>query len=146
MRAIRCKNTKPEMILRKALHAKGFRYRLHVKTLLGCPDIVLPKYKAIIFVHGCFWHGHRCPLSKVPKTRTQFWLSKISQNIVRDNIAHTKLIENNWRIAIVWECALKGRFRPPINILINELTEWLTSGQNLTIELQGIWIAGISND
>lgn len=137
MRAIKSKNTKPEILIRKALHARGFRFRLHVKTLSGSPDIVLLKYKTVIFVNGCFWHGHRCHLSKTPKTRTEFWLAKISDNMGRDMLSHEKLLATNWRVAIVWECAIKGRSRPVFDTLINNLVDWINDPQSRGIELAG---------
>jgi DNA mismatch endonuclease (patch repair protein) len=108
MRAIKSANTKPEILVRKALHAAGFRFRLHSKNLPGKPDIVLPKYRTVIFVHGCFWHGHDCEYFKVPKTRTEFWLNKITENKRRDKINADKLIELGWRVLVVWECDTRG--------------------------------------
>lgn len=137
MRAIKGKNTKPELLIRKALHAKGFRFRLHMKTLPGSPDIVLPKYKTVIFVNGCFWHGHHCHLSKTPKTRTEFWLAKISDNISGDMLSHNKLLETNWRVAIVWECAIKGRTRQVFETLVNNLISWIYEPRSQGIELAG---------
>jgi DNA mismatch endonuclease, patch repair protein len=107
MSQIKAKNTKPEMLVRKFLHANGFRYRLHVKELSGKPDIVLPKYKTVIFVHGCFWHGHKgCKYYAVPKTRTEWWLNKINGNIANDNKA-IEALKNDWKIITLWECDLK---------------------------------------
>jgi DNA mismatch endonuclease, patch repair protein len=96
------------MLVRKALHAAGFRYRLHSKNLPGKPDIVLPKYRTVIFVQGCFWHGHDCKYFKVPKTRTEFWLNKITENKTRDKINADKLSELGWHVVLVWECATKS--------------------------------------
>jgi DNA mismatch endonuclease (patch repair protein) len=108
MSQIKGKNTKPEMIVRRFLHANGFRYRLHVKDLPGKPDIVLPKYKTVIFVNGCFWHGHEgCKYYVVPKTRTEWWLEKINRNIANDQKAYKALKEIGWKIIEVWECELK---------------------------------------
>ena len=102
MSRIKGKNTKPELQVRKFLHANGFRYRLHVKDL---PDIVLPKYKTVIFVHGCFWHGHEgCTKSKLPLTRTRWWQKKILNNIANDKMAINSLLHNNWNIFVVWQC------------------------------------------
>jgi DNA mismatch endonuclease (patch repair protein) len=110
MASIRSQHTRPEMLVRRHLHALGFRYRLHRKDLPGKPDIVLPKYQAVVFVHGCFWHGHRgCRFATVPATRTEFWTAKISANQARDAAAEFKLREAGWRIAIVWECALRAK-------------------------------------
>jgi DNA mismatch endonuclease, patch repair protein len=107
MSRIRSSNTKPEMLVRKFLHAHGFRYRLHVKNLPGKPDIVLPKYKTIIFIHGCFWHGHKhCKYFTVPKTKTEWWLNKINGNIANDEKAVKELKKQGWKIIIVWGCEL----------------------------------------
>lgn len=108
MSRIRSGNTKPEMLVRKFLHAQGFRYRLHVKDMPGKPDIVLPKYKTVIFVHGCFWHGHEgCKYYVVPKTRTEWWLNKINGNKANDVKAVRALKKDGWKIINVWECDLK---------------------------------------
>lgn len=108
MSKIKGKNTKPELLVRKFLHKHGFRYRLHVKDLPGKPDIVLPKYKTVIFVNGCFWHGHEnCKYYVVPKTRTEWWLTKIRGNITRGNTAALFLQERGWKVMCIWECALK---------------------------------------
>ena len=121
MSRIKAKNTKPEMLVRKFLHANGFRFRLHGHNrpstrsgegkgvrLPGKPDIVLPKYKTIIFIHGCFWHGHKgCKYFVVPKTRTKWWLNKINTNKANDEKAVKALKKDGWKIIIVWECKLK---------------------------------------
>jgi DNA mismatch endonuclease (patch repair protein) len=112
MSRIRSGNTKPEMIVRRYLFAQGFRYRLHVKQLPGKPDIVLHKYKTIIFIHGCFWHGHYgCRYYVVPKTRTDWWLDKISKNQVNDEQNVNKLMNAGWKILTIWECELKKAIR-----------------------------------
>ena len=110
MSRIRSKNTKPEMLIRKFLFANGFRYRIHVKNLPGNPDIVLPKYKTVIFINGCFWHGHvGCKYYVVPKTRTEFWFNKINQNAANDIFAQNQLSELGYRIIIIWECEIKDK-------------------------------------
>lgn len=110
MSCIKGKDTKPEMLVRKFLHAQGFRYKLHDKTLPGKPDIVLPKYKTVIFVHGCFWHGHKnCKFFIVPKTRTDWWLQKINGNIANNEKAISALQKGGWKIITVWECDLKPK-------------------------------------
>jgi DNA mismatch endonuclease (patch repair protein) len=110
MSRIKGKDTKPEMLVRKFLHAHGFRYRLHVKKMPGKPDIVLPKYKTVIFIHGCFWHGHEhCKYYVIPKTRTEWWLNKINSNIANDRKAYTALKNEGWQIITLWECQLKQR-------------------------------------
>src|ERR1700710_2293127 len=108
MSRIRSKDTKPEMLVRRFLHKNGFRYRLHVKGLPGKPDIVLPKYKTVIFIHGCFWHGHEgCKYYVVPKTRTEWWLNKINSNTANDIKAEQSLKIKGWRVLTLWECDLK---------------------------------------
>jgi len=108
MSQIRAKDTKPEMLVRRFLHAKGFRYKLHDKSLPGKPDIVLPKYRIVIFVHGCFWHGHEnCKYFKIPKTRTKWWTDKIKGNKANDEKAVKALKKDGWRIINIWECDLK---------------------------------------
>jgi DNA mismatch endonuclease (patch repair protein) len=108
MSQIKAANTKPEMLVRKFLHAQGFRYSLHKKTLPGKPDIVLTKYKTVIFVHGCFWHGHaNCKYYKVPQTRTEWWLNKINRNKANDEKAVKALKKAGWKVITVWECKLK---------------------------------------
>ena len=108
MSQIKGKNTKPEMLVRKFLHARGFRYKLHDKTLPGKPDLVLPKYKTVIFIHGCFWHGHHgCRYFVVPKTRTDWWLAKINGNKDNDSKAMRLLKKDGWEIITIWECDLK---------------------------------------
>lgn len=126
MRAIRNKDTKPELCLRKALHANGFRFRLCVKNLPGTPDIVLPKYHAVIFVHGCFWHGHSCHLFKWPSTRPEFWREKIGRNRANDHKATEALLASGWRVGIVWECATHGAGKN-IEDVAQRLAGWLRS-------------------
>lgn len=107
MRAIKSGNTKPELLVRKALHSRGFRYRLGGSGLPGRPDLALPKYKSVIFIHGCFWHGHDCRYFKVPATRTEFWLEKIHSNQKRDRASIEALQALGWNVIVVWECSLK---------------------------------------
>ncbi|ATG48275.1 very short patch repair endonuclease [Celeribacter ethanolicus] len=135
MAAIRGADTKPEMLIRRGLHARGFRYRLHDRKLPGKPDIVLPKHRAVIFVNGCFWHGHDCPLFRWPATRQEFWRTKITGNIERDARNIDMLLVSGWRVATVWECALKGRGRLSPEAAIDSLTRWICSeGQRLSLE------------
>ena len=108
MSRIRGKDTKPELLVRHFLHSCGFRYKLHDKSLPGKPDIVLPRYRTIIFIHGCFWHGHaRCKYFKVPETRTEWWLDKIKRNKLNDAKGLTILKKEGWKVIVVWECELK---------------------------------------
>ena len=112
MSQIKGKNTKPEIMVRKFLFANSFRYRLHSKKLPGKPDIVLPKYKIVIFIHGCFWHGHEnCRYFVVPKTRTEWWVAKIIQNKKLDSENYLKLTNMGWKVITIFECKLRKEFR-----------------------------------
>lgn len=129
MSKIRSKNTKPELLIRSLLHRRGFRFRVHVKDLPGKPDIVLAKYKAVIFINGCFWHGHQgCSLFKLPGTRSDFWEQKIARNQINDNKAIVALLEKNWRIAIIWECSIRGKNRNPAQV-ITLIENWLVGSE-----------------
>jgi len=124
MSRIKGKDTKPELLVRKFLFANGYRYRLHVKNLPGKPDIVLPKYKTVIFVHGCFWHGHaNCKYYVVPKTNTDWWLQKINGNIAKDAKAVKALKKAGWKIITIWECKLKPALvEKTFNALLKKLS------------------------
>lgn len=137
MSGIRGKNTKPELLIRKALHHRGFRFRLYDKTLPGKPDIVLPKYHAVIQVQGCFWHGHNCHLFKWPSSRSEFWKDKIEGNRERDIRNQEALLSLGWRIFTLWECALKGKTRLPFDQVVSLIESWLLVG-NDNVELMGI--------
>jgi DNA mismatch endonuclease, patch repair protein len=127
MSGIGAKDTKPELALRRALHARGFRYRLHDKRLPGKPDIVLPRYKAVIFVHGCFWHRHpNCRYATTPATRPEFWAKKFRGNVERDKRNQVALTDLGWRVAVVWECDLRT---PQLANTASSLTAWLQGGQ-----------------
>ena len=135
MAGIKGKDTRPEILIRKALHRQGFRYSLHRKDLPGKPDLVLPKYNAVIFINGCFWHAHDCHLFKWPKTRPEFWREKIGGNKERDKRNLDKLSELGWRVLIIWECALKGRQRLDFEQVLTTASNWLKSdSDNWTIE------------
>ena len=136
MSGIRGKNTKPELQIRRALHARGFRYRLHKRNLPGKPDLTLQKYNAIIFVHGCFWHLHNCHLFKWPSTRPEFWKKKISGNKIKDEENIASLKKSGWRILIIWECALKGKERLDFDSVIGKIDNWLRSSQKF-LEIKG---------
>jgi DNA mismatch endonuclease (patch repair protein) len=111
MSRIRSRDTKPEMLIRRGLHARGLRYRLYDRTLPGCPDLVFPRYRTVAFIHGCFWHFHRCALSKLPETRKDFWSQKLETNEARDQKAVSELLAAGWRVLVIWECALRGQQR-----------------------------------
>jgi DNA mismatch endonuclease (patch repair protein) len=127
MSGIRGKDTKPEMLIRRALHARGFRYRLHCKDLPGKPDLCFPKYRAVIFVHGCFWHGHDCHLFKWPKTRPEFWREKIGRNREVDAAVTPQLRRLGWRVCVIWECSCKGKYRSPTDEIAGLVSEWIQS-------------------
>ncbi len=128
MASIHGKNTKPELLMRKALHSAGFRFRIHRKDLPGKPDIVLPKYRAVIFVHGCFWHGHNCLLFKSPKTRVDYWKEKINRNRNNDKKVTQALLESGWRVGIVWECAMSHNSRD-IGDITKRFAIWLRGNE-----------------
>lgn len=136
MSGIRGKNTKPELLIRKGLHKKGFRYTLHRSDLPGKPDLTLAKYNAVVFVHGCFWHKHNCHLFKKPSTRVEFWESKLEKNVIIDSKAVEALTRAGWRIAIVWECALKGKHKRDIDYVIDKCNAWLLSKKKY-LEIKG---------
>jgi len=136
MSGIRGKNTKPEIIIRKVLFSKGFRYRLHDKRLPGSPDLVFPKYNAVIFIHGCFWHAHECHLFKWPATREEFWKTKITGNKIRDKKNIDKLLGAGWRVLIIWECATKGRGRHSSESIGVQVAKWL-QGSSILDEIKG---------
>ncbi len=125
MAGIRGKDTRPELQIRKALHRAGFRFRLHVKDLPGKPDIVLPRYHVAIFVHGCFWHGHDCHLFKWPKSRVNFWSTKLVRNRENDEKHQAALRRAGWRVLVIWECALKGKERLKEESLAKRILGWL---------------------
>ena len=133
MAAIKGKNTKPEMLVRSWLHRNGFRFRLHRKDLPGAPDIVLPKYRTVIFVHGCFWHLHGCESSVVPKIRRDFWLVKLRGNKARDQKAQRELKRLGWQAVVIWECetrrASKAMDKRRVSDLPTALTEHTVSGE-----------------
>jgi DNA mismatch endonuclease, patch repair protein len=139
MAGIKGKNTKPEIQVRKILYRIGFRFRLHRKDMPGRPDIVIPKHNTVIFVHGCFWHGHEdCAIFRLPKSRTEFWQEKIGNNVLRDEKTIRLLVGQGWRVVNVWECALKGSSRLPIQQLDVEITNAVTSSADLIIHIRGI--------
>ncbi|MGO7215551.1 very short patch repair endonuclease [Rhizobium ruizarguesonis] len=129
MASVRSKDTKPELELRRALHAHGFRYRLHSKVIKGMPDLVLPKFRAVILVHGCFWHRHfACRYATMPATRTDFWHAKFDANVARDAAVRTMLLDAGWRLATIWACALRKphQVAETADLLVN----WLRSSSS----------------
>ncbi|MCU7863359.1 MAG: very short patch repair endonuclease, partial [Candidatus Thiodiazotropha sp. (ex Lucinoma borealis)] len=137
MSRIRGKDTSPELLLRQGLYRNGFRYRLHSAAIPGKPDIVLKKYRALMFVNGCFWHGHECHLFKWPKTRPEFWKSKILGNRERDARSLENCRNLGWRVLIVWECALKGKNRQAPEKVIELVSDWITGTQSYG-EISGV--------
>lgn len=125
MSGIRNKNTRPEIAIRKGLHARGFRFRIHVNKLPGKPDIVLPRFRATVFVNGCFWHGHDCSLFKLPSSRQEFWLAKIGNNKIRDHVVADELTATGWRRLVIWECAFRGREKIGLEETIDRAADWI---------------------
>lgn len=136
MAGIRGRNTRPELLLRHLLHKSGFRFRLHSVRVFGRPDMVFPKYNAVLLVHGCFWHGHRCHLFRWPSTRIKFWKMKINKNRTRDRVVRRTLGQQGWRVMTVWECALKGRGKITEEQLTKQCSTWLR-GNAQTAEIKG---------
>ena len=127
MSGIRVAGTEPELVVRRFLHHRGFRYRLNAADLPGRPDLVLPKYRAVIFVNGCFWHAHAgCPLFRLPKSRREFWQKKLMANRARDTRNCSELSEQGWRVATVWECVTRGN-QPDLGALV----DWLVSDHHV---------------
>lgn len=133
MSGIRSTETKQEVAIRSGLHRRGFRFRKNVRGMPGSPDIVLPKYRAVVFVNGCFWHGHTCSLFKWPSTRRKFWKEKILKNQARDLRAVSTLSENGWRVLIVWECTLKGTDRRPVDDLVTDISGWIKGSEAFSV-------------
>jgi len=127
MSRIRGKDTSPEMIIRSGLHKMGFRYRVNCRKLPGSPDLVFSKFRAVIFVHGCFWHRHDCHLFRWPASNEVFWRKKITGNAERDRQNIRTLLDNGWRVLIVWECALKGSKRFSVDDLLEKCRLWILS-------------------
>lgn len=135
MAGIRGRDTKPETLLRHALHGRGLRYRLHSKLLPGRPDLIFQKYNAVVFVHGCFWHRHAgCRYCTTPKTNPEFWRKKFAANVVRDANAMGRLRNSGWRVGTVWECALRQESQ--VQIVAAQVHSWLLSGSS-TMDLSG---------
>lgn len=137
MAGIQGKNTRPELAVRRGLHALGFRYRLHDSRLPGKPDLVLVRFRTAVFVNGCFWHGHDCHLFKWPSTRAEWWRAKIEKTRLTDEAARSLLLADGWRVADVWECALKGRTRLPLEEMIGLLADWIVAGESDHFVIRG---------
>ncbi len=137
MSRIRGKDTKPEMLIRRGLHARGLRYRLHVRSLPGRPDLVFAKYHTAVFIHGCFWHAHDCALSKPPATRQEFWRTKLAANAARDLKAVDALLAAGWRVLIIWECALRGTRRLPEGGVLDSAAHFVRNGTRQLLDIAG---------
>lgn len=131
MSRVGSKDTKPELLIRKGLHRLGFRYRLHAKDLPGKPDLVFRRYKSVIFVNGCFWHGHGCPRCRMPSSNTEYWNRKVSRNVKRDAVNRRSLLDEGWRVLTIWECALTGKRRLGLSQVIELASAWLLSTESL---------------
>jgi DNA mismatch endonuclease, patch repair protein len=137
MSRIRGRDTRPEMLIRRGLHARGLRYRLHDRALPGRPDLVFPRYHTVVFIHGCFWHMHGCPLSKLPSTRKEFWLRKLEGNAARDHKAIEALTSAGWRVLVIWECALRGPRRKQTSEVFEETDRFIRSERLKLLEIEG---------
>jgi len=131
MASIRSKNTGPELLVRHGLHRMGLRFRLHGKDLPGQPDLILPRWQTVIFVHGCFWHGHNCPYFHWPRTRQEFWHKKISDTQQRDQQIRERLQRTNWRVLTVWECAFRGKPITEHQAVLERITHWILNSQDI---------------
>lgn len=136
MAAIRSRGSKAELLVRSALHRAGLRFRLHCRDLPGTPDLVFPKHKAVVFVHGCFFHRHDCHFFKWPDKNADFWRRKIERNVENDDAALAKLRADGWRVAVVWECALKGRRRLGGQEAMQSLANWVRSDR-VSLDVRG---------
>ena len=125
MSSVGQKNTRPEILLRSALHQAGHRYRVHVKGLPGTPDLVFSRFRGVVFVHGCYWHSHGCYKSTVPKTNRDFWDKKFRANRTRDKRKCTDLQRQGWRVLVIWECALIGKHALELDDVVMQLNSWL---------------------
>jgi len=136
MSKVGSRDTKPELLIRKGLHARGFRYRLHAKDLPGKPDLVFRRYRSVIFVNGCFWHGHSCPRCRMPNSNADYWKQKVARNVKRDASNRQSLLDEGWRVLTIWECALTGKWKLGLNEVIVLASEWLLSTKSLS-EIKG---------
>jgi len=137
MSRIKGKDTKPEMLIRQGLHARGLRYRLHDRSLPGRPDLVFQRHRTAVFVHGCFWHAHGCALSKLPATRQEFWQPKLAKNAERDRKAVNALRAAGWRVLVIWECALRGSGRLPEDGVLDLAADFVRNGAPPILDIAG---------
>lgn len=144
MSGIRGKNTQPELLIRRCLHRRGFRYLLHSGTLPGKPDLVFPKFKAVIYVHGCFWHAHECDYFKLPSSNRAFWRKKIKANVERDRRKIIQIRQLGWRSLVIWECAIRTALKSESSVLCDIASAWIKKSQEPYLELRGRHDHGIS--
>jgi DNA mismatch endonuclease (patch repair protein) len=137
MQRIGPRDTRPELFVRRGLHRRGLRFRLHVLNLPGKPDLVFAKYNVAVFVHGCFWHGHDCDLSKTPATNLDFWRTKIRKNVQRDRHLTTQLHSLGWRVLVIWECAMRGPNRSDPAQLIEICARFIKRSKKHHLILRG---------
>ena len=137
MAGIKAQNTRPEILVRRGIFARGYRYRLHAKHLPGRPDLVLQKYNTVIFVHGCFWHRHKCHLFKWPSSRPDFWRHKINGNAKRDRRILKELQQSGWKVLVIWECALKGKHKLGPDKVI-DAAEHFVHSYTMYTEIEGL--------
>jgi DNA mismatch endonuclease (patch repair protein) len=137
MSRIRSRDTAPEMLIRRGLHAAGFRFRLHQRQLPGRPDIVLPRYRTVIFVNGCFWHSHGCHISRLPDTRREYWQPKLDRTMQRDSDAAGALKLAGWKAVVVWECALRGRVRLAEGAALAQISAFIRGGTEPLLIISG---------
>ena len=139
MSRIRGRDTQPELVVRCGLHRRGLRFRLHRRDLPGKPDLVLPRFGVVIMMHGCFWHLHGCPRFRWPVTREEFWRAKIESNRERDRMALEGLQEAGWRVLVVWECAMRGTGRRPLDEVLDGCERFVRDGGARVAEIAGVW-------
>lgn len=142
MSRIRSRDTQPELLIRRGLHAQGFRFRLHHRHLPGRPDLVLTRHRTVVFVNGCFWHSHGCHISRMPEMRREYWQPKLDRTVDRDRDAASVLRTRGWRIVTVWECAVRGRTRLVFDDVIAKIERFVRFGTDATLAIAGAesWI------
>ncbi len=138
MSRIRSRDTQPELLIRRGLHAQGFRFRLHQRQLPGRPDLALPRHHTVIFVNGCFWHSHGCHISRMPETRREYWQPKLDRTVQRDRDAIDALQVAGWRVVLVWECALRGRTRLAAGAAVAKVSNFIRVGTGKLLSVSGV--------
>lgn len=138
MSRIRSQDTQPELLIRRGLHAQGFRFRLHQRQLPGWPDLALPRYNTVVFVNGCFWHSHGCHISRMPETRREYWQPKLDRTVQRDRDAVKALQVAGWRVVVVWECALRGRARLAAGSAVAKVSKFIRADTGKFLSISGV--------